>query len=82
MRIPVTSQWGWNATTAGQVVAPTLILRGALDTNISATNLTNLKADLGSAEKAFVTVPCASHFMMWESERHVLHELSAAWLTA
>lgn len=82
MRIPVTTQWGWNPTTAALVVAPTLILRGALDTTISPTNLTHLEADLGASDKAFVTVPCASHFMMWESQRHVLHELSAAWLTA
>lgn len=81
MHIPVTTQWGWNPTTAGQVVAPTLIVRGALDTTISATNLTHLHADLGTTEKALVTVPCASHFMMWESQRHALHALSAAWLT-
>jgi pimeloyl-ACP methyl ester carboxylesterase len=81
MRIPVTTQWGWNPITAGQVVAPTLILRGALDTTISETNLVHLHADLASTDKALVTLPCASHFMMWESQRHVLHALSAAWLT-
>ncbi|MDQ3897085.1 MAG: alpha/beta hydrolase [Actinomycetota bacterium] len=81
MRIPVTSQWGWNATTAGQVVAPTLIIRGALDTTISATNLTDLHDDLGTTDKALITVPCASHFVVWESQRHVVHALSGAWLT-
>jgi len=80
MRIPVTSQWGWNATTAGQVVAPTLIVRGALDTTILATNVQHLYEDLGTSDKALVTVPCASHFMLWESQRHELHRLSAGWL--
>ena len=82
MRIPVTTQWGWNPAAAAQVTAPTLIIRGAHDQTISATNLTHLHADLGATEKEFVTIPCASHFMMWESQRHVLHELSASWLTA
>ena len=81
MRIPVTTQWGWNQVTAGQVVAPTLIIRGELDTNISPTNLVHLHTDLGSSVKELVTLPCASHFLIWESQRHALHALSAAWLT-
>ena len=81
LRIPVTSQWGWNPTTAGKVTAPTLIIRGELDTGISATNLGHLLADLGTADKALVTVPCASHFIMWESQHQLLHRMSAAWLT-
>jgi pimeloyl-ACP methyl ester carboxylesterase len=81
MRFPVTSQWGWNRTTAGQVAAPTLIIRGELDTTISATNLGHLLADLGTPDKALVTVPCASHFMIWESQHRLLHRMSAAWLT-
>ena len=81
LRIPVTSQWGWNPTTAAKVTAPTLIIRGDLDTNISATNLNHLLADLGAANKALVNVPCASHFVMWESQRQLLHRMSAAWLT-
>ena len=80
MRFPVTAQWGWNATAAGKIVAPTLIVRGALDTSISATSVVDLQNDLGSTSKALVTVPCASHFMIWESQRHELHRLSAAWL--
>ena len=81
MRIPVTSQWGWNVTTAGQVTAPTLIVRGALDTTISAVNVGHLHDDLGTTQKALVTVPCASHFMIWEAQHDFLHRLSAAWLT-
>ncbi len=81
MRIPVTSQWGWNATTAAQVTSPTLIIRGDLDTTISPVNLGHLLADLGTSDKALVTLPCASHFMIWESRHQLLHRLAAAWLT-
>ncbi len=70
----------WNATTAAQASA-TLIIRGALDTVISHTTVTQLYDDLPTDDKALVTVPCASHFMVWEIPRHVLHELSADWLT-
>lgn len=80
MRYPVTAQWGWNATAAGKITAPTLTVRGELDTAISATSVAHLHEDLGTATKALVTVPCASHFMIWESQRHELHRLSSAWL--
>lgn len=80
MRIPVTSQWGWNQSTAGQVTAPTLIIRGDLDTTIQATNVANLRDDLGTVEKALVSVPCASHFVIWERQHDFLHRLSTAWL--
>ena len=81
MRFPATTQWGWNATTAAQVTAATLIIRGALDTTISPTTVTQLYDDLATNDKELLTVPCASHFMSWESQRDVLHELSADWLT-
>ncbi|MDQ3647528.1 MAG: lysophospholipase [Actinomycetota bacterium] len=81
MRYPTTSQWGWNTTTSGQVRAPTLILRGALDTIIPDATVTQLYEDLGTNDKALDTVACASHFMMWENQRHTLHRLSHAWLT-
>lgn len=80
MRIPLTTQWGWNQTTAQRVHAPTLIIRGALDNVISATNVEHLYEDLGTDTKELVTVPCASHFSIWETQRHTLHQQSAAWL--
>ncbi len=80
LRIPVTSQWGWNQTTAGLVSAPTLLIRGALDTTISPVNVGHLLEDLGTSDKMLVTVPCASHFVIWEQQRHLIHKLSADWL--
>lgn len=82
MRFPTTTQWGWNAATAARVQAPTLIVRGALDTVISPTIVTQLHDDLGTSAKALVTLPCGSHFLIWESQRQALHRLSAAWLTS
>lgn len=80
MRFPTTTQWGFNATAAKKITAPTLIVRGELDTPSSATRANELFEDLGSANKALRTIPCASHFMIWESQRHELHRLSSTWL--
>ena len=80
MRFPTSTQLQWNAAAAAAVAAPTLVVRGQLDTTIAPLTVTELHEDLGTSEKALVTVPCASHFMMWESGRHVLHDLSTRWL--
>ncbi len=39
-----------------------------------------LHGHLGSGDKVFVNVACASHFMLWERQHEVLHRLSAEWL--
>jgi len=35
---------------------------------------------ISSAEKVFVTVACASHFMVWEKQRRALQDASLEWL--
>jgi hypothetical protein len=35
---------------------------------------------ISSKEKVFINVLCASHFMLWEKQRHVLHKTSLEWL--
>ena len=57
------------------------VIRGALDTTISQTTVTRLYDDLQTDGEALIMVPCASHFMVWETQRNVLHEVSADWLT-
>ena len=80
MRFPTSTQLLWNAAAAAAVAAPTLVVRGQLDTTIAPSTVTALHEDLGTPQKALVTIPCASHFLMWESERHVLHDVSTRWL--
>jgi pimeloyl-ACP methyl ester carboxylesterase len=72
--------WGWNFDAAQGIVAPTLIIRGQLDTVAPEPLQRNLFADLGTAHKVFVTVECASHYLVWENQHMVLLRAAADWL--
>lgn len=72
--------WGWNPEFAARVEAPTLIIRGDLDTLAPAAGAQSLFEDLGSESKVSITVPCASHFLVWENQHMVLLEASRDWL--
>jgi pimeloyl-ACP methyl ester carboxylesterase len=72
--------WGWNAKFSAQVVAPTLLIRGDADTQVPAANVMSLYADLGSAQKVFIHVACASHYLVWENQHRILLSASEEWL--
>ena len=72
--------WGWNATFAGQVQVPTLFIRGDLDTQVPEPDVRALYADLGTSQKVFVHVACASHFLVWENQHMILLRASEEWL--
>jgi pimeloyl-ACP methyl ester carboxylesterase len=79
-RIPVQNRrWGWNSTFARQIEAPTLIIRGDLDTIVPEVQPRNLLEDLQS-QKVFVHVACASHQLTWENQHTILLHASAEWL--
>jgi len=40
-----------------------------------------LYEDLGTDNKVFVSIPCGSHFLVWERNHSALHEASRQWLT-
>src|SRR5262249_21148031 len=53
-RAPVQyARWGWNGPSAEQIAAPTLIIRGALDTQVPEGTSRELYADLSVQDKAF-----------------------------
>ncbi|MCC2095577.1 MAG: alpha/beta fold hydrolase [Hyphomicrobiales bacterium] len=79
LRAPTRTYWGWNANGAGRISAPTLMMTGEQD-RLLASNL-HLMDDLGASTKAFITMECATHFAVWESQRRVLHDASLQWLT-
>jgi pimeloyl-ACP methyl ester carboxylesterase len=73
--------WGWNAEAAQQIAAPTLIIRGEFDNQGGGEGLQrNLFADLGTNQKVFVKVACASHNLVWENQHMVLLRASREWL--
>ncbi|MGH8639586.1 MAG: alpha/beta fold hydrolase, partial [Burkholderiales bacterium] len=78
VRAPTRTYWGWNANGAKKITLPTLILVGEQD-RLMKSNL-ELFDDLGSQQKVFLGVACATHFMNWEKQRRVLHSASIDWL--
>jgi hypothetical protein len=40
----------------------------------------DLYQDLGSEDKVLVEVPCASHYLVWETNHKILHTASKQWL--
>jgi pimeloyl-ACP methyl ester carboxylesterase len=80
LRAPGRTYWGWNAANAGNLVIPTLVMVGEFD-RLYDSNV-ELFGYLGATDKAFLGIECASHFMAWEMQRHVLHGASSEWLSS
>ena len=78
MRVRAATRFGWTPELAAKVAAPTLVMAGEFD------RLAERRAvfdQIGSKDKVFLTVSCASHFMQWEKPRAALHVASREWLT-
>jgi len=71
----------WNSDVAVQLTLPTLIVRGEFDTGQGAIqHLAELYALIQNENKLRFVVQCAGHFMPWEQQRHVLHQLTKEWI--
>ena len=80
LRAPGRTYWGWNAANATTVKTPTLVMVGEYD-RLYDSNV-ELFGALGAEDKVFLGIDCASHFMAWEMQRHVLHRASTEWLSS
>ena len=82
MRVRRPFLWGWNAVTAHKVTVPVLIIAGEFDTGAGGIqDLPRLYDEVPHDQKMWFKVQCAGHFMVWESQRKVLHHISKEWLT-
>lgn len=79
MRAPTRSYWGWNAEEAKKIKVPTLVMLGEFD-ELNRSNR-ELYEDLGTDNKVFLSIPCGSHFLVWERNHSALHEASRQWLS-
>ncbi len=77
MRSPPLANFGWSSEMAGKVVSPTLVIVGEFD---RLTDRHTVYEQLGSKQKVFLRVACASHFIVWEKEHTVLQRMSLEWL--
>src|SRR6266446_2002512 len=82
MRVRTPFLWGWNAATAHKITIPVLIIAGEFDTGAGGVqDLSRLYDEVPHDQKMWFKVQCAGHFMVWESQRRVLHHISKEWLT-
>lgn len=80
-RAPSTTTWGFNAAMIGALKAPTLIVAGALDKQVTPERVRTAYDDVGAAEKVLIDLGCASHNAMWERNHMLMFNASLEWLT-
>jgi pimeloyl-ACP methyl ester carboxylesterase len=78
-RSPAFTADGWSPDLPGRVQAPTLVIRGALDDQAPEPATRALFDALGGP-KAYVTVDCGSHELVYERQHLSLLEASSEWL--
>ena len=78
-RSPSFTAAGWTPDLPGRVRAATLVIRGALDDQAPAQATRALYDALGGP-KAYVTVSCGSHELVYEKQHTKLLQASAEWL--
>jgi len=81
MRVRTPTLWGWNSTKASELDVPVLIIAGEQDTGLGGVQqLDALYRAIKHPNKLGFTVQCAGHFMQWEHQRRILHQISKQWL--
>jgi pimeloyl-ACP methyl ester carboxylesterase len=78
-RSPAFTAVGWTPDLPSRVQAPTLVIRGALDDQAPEPATRALYDALGGP-KAYVTVSCGSHELVYEKQHAKLLQASAEWL--
>jgi pimeloyl-ACP methyl ester carboxylesterase len=82
-RVPAAPSYLWNKSIASKVQAPTLVVEGDLDQMTPATVPAVIHAayvDLGTPDKVYLSMPCTSHFALWETRHLTLFSASSQWL--
>jgi pimeloyl-ACP methyl ester carboxylesterase len=78
-RSPAFSSAGWTPDLPGRVRAPTLVIRGGLDTQ-APEQATRALYDALGGPKRYLTVSCGSHEVVYETQHTKVLETIAAWL--
>lgn len=78
MRGRAATRFGWPPELAARVKAPTLVMVGEFD---RLQERYQVFRQIGSRDKVFLEIACASHFALWERQHAVLHRASKEWLT-
>jgi len=73
--------WGLTSAIVSNISAPTLVIRGELDSQVARSLVQALYDDLSAVpQKVWVSVACASHPLVWEKQHDALLGASLEWL--
>ena len=81
-RAPNTTTWGWSTEVVRKMQTPTLMVAGIYDKQVAPERVRELYADMGSKERVFIDLGCASHNAMWEKNHLILFKASLEWLVS
>jgi alpha-beta hydrolase superfamily lysophospholipase len=79
-RAPLVTWWGWNASVAGKLTLPVLLVAPAHDKQVAPEHVQELYTDLGSKQKVLIDLACSSHNAAWEENHLLLFKASLDWL--
>lgn len=79
-RAPSTTTWGFNKAMVSGMKVPTLMIAGAHDKQVPPDRVRTAYDDIGSSDKVFIDLGCASHNAMWEANHMTMFNASLEWL--
>lgn len=80
-RAPRVTTWGWNPTVVARSTTPLLVVAPVHDGQVNPARGRELHEDSGATQKVLIDLGCSSHNAMWETNRQLLFDASAEWLT-
>lgn len=81
-RAPRVPTFGWTSEAVGAMRTPVLMVSGAHDGQVDPERVRMLYEDLGSQNKVFIEMQCASHNAMWEKGAQSLFDASYQWISS
>lgn len=76
-----TPNWGLSPSLVSKISVPALFIRGDLDQQVALSLVEPLYEDLTAVpQKVWVSVACASHYLLWETQHQALLRASLEWL--
>ena len=80
-RAPRVPTFGWTREAVAAMRTPVLMVAGTHDGQVDPERVRMLYEDLGSQNKVYIEMHCASHNAMWEKDAEALFEASYQWIS-
>lgn len=81
-RAPRVPSFGWTPEVVAAMQTPVLMVAGTHDGQVDPERVQILYEDLGSQNKVYIEMHCASHNAMWEKDAEALFDASYQWISS